>query len=715
MLAWFKFLASTGETKKNAERTLVLLVLGTCLVACILFYFSGASPQWMLPLGVFLTLAIILALRGYAHLAGLFAPLTGMIIVSRMIFENHGIRDTAILGLPVIIIAASLMNGRQGTIVFGAISVLVIIVRGVAESSGLVLNRSGLPNTTADYLVVSIVIVITVALQLAVIERLRESARHLQRELAERQRAEDTARLSEERYRLIAEISNDYVFSSQVDRDGTVTTKWLAGAFESISGYSTDEFLARGGWRSIIHPDDLARDDQDMAILAANQKVISEVRVIAKDGAIRWVRVFARPVWDASENRLIGIHGAAQNITDQKTVENALRESQERYRTFIAQSTEGIRRYDLVEPIPVSLPEDEQVQRMLAHMYIAECNDTFAHMYGLQNAEQLLGKRLADLNLQQDPNNLLALHDFVRSGYRAQNAEAHEVDFQGNEHYYLVNTIGIVESGNLVRAWGIQRDVTEAKHAEAEIRQLNEQLEKRVAERTAELEAANKELESFSYSVSHDLRAPLRGINGFGEILMRDFSEQIDPMGRSFLEKIVASAHEMSELVDSLLEFSRLGRNKLRSAPVDLSAIATSVFEQFQKSEPTREVRWQVAPDMRAFADETLIRNVLENLLGNSWKYTSKTSDPQILFGAQPTDGPTIYFVQDNGAGFDMQYAGKLFGTFQRLHRADEFPGHGIGLANVQRIIHRHGGKVWAYGEPNKGATFYFTLPPIPE
>jgi len=710
MFEWIKSLVQPGEEISTTDRRLVLATLGISLIVTILFYFFDASSQLMLLLGAALVLAIFLALHGYLKIAGFLGPLAALIIFARLAFTNFGIRDTAIFGIPALIIAASLMNGRRGAIIFGSFSLLLVISLGVAEANGWIVNRI-IPNTFADYTVICGVIILTVALQWAVIERLRESAIQAQRALAELQTTENALRKSEERYRLIAEASSDYVFSTQIEPDGTTSTDWVAGAFESISGYTTEEFLALGGWRSTLHPDDLAQDNKDMETLRANQKVVSELRVIAKDGTIRWVRIFANPVWDFKENRLTGIHGAVQNITPQKTIENALRKSEERYRTFITQSTEGIRRYDMLEPIPIDLPEDEQVQRMLENMFIAECNDAFAHMYGLANASQLLGKRLADLHLEHDPANLTTLRDFVRSGYRVSDGEAHEIDFQGQERYYLLNTIGIIENGHLVRAWGTQRDITERKRIEDEIRKLNEQLEQRVAQRTAQLEAANKELEAFSFSVSHDLRAPLRSINGFGEILLRDFSDQINPQTKHFLTNITNSAREMSDLVDSLLEFSRMSRNELHKSSLDLSELATSILEQLKKTDPERTVTWQVTSGLCAVADKTLIKNVLKNLIGNAWKYTSKIQDTQIRFGAEQIDGETVYFVQDNGAGFDMKYAGKLFSTFQRLHRADEFPGHGIGLATVQRIIYRHGGRIWAQAEVGKGATFYFTLP----
>ncbi|RPH60362.1 MAG: PAS domain-containing sensor histidine kinase, partial [Chloroflexi bacterium] len=258
---------------------------------------------------------------------------------------------------------------------------------------------------------------------------------------------------------------------------------------------------------------------------------------------------------------------------------------------------------------------------------------------------------------------------------------------------------------------GIMQDITERKWALEEVQRLNAELEQRVIQRTTQLESANKELESFSYSVSHDLRAPLRGINSFSQILLNDFSGQLDPVGRSFLDKVVKASQEMNGLIESLLLLSRLNRGELRRSDVDLSALASIILERLSQAEPERSVNCVVTPGLWANADERLIRNVLENLLGNAWKYTSKVPTPGIEFGMEKMDGQDVFFVRDNGVGFDMKYANKLFGTFQRLHNAEEFPGHGIGLATVQRIIHRHGGKVWAQAEAKKGATFFFTLP----
>jgi PAS domain S-box-containing protein len=250
------------------------------------------------------------------------------------------------------------------------------------------------------------------------------------------------------------------------------------------------------------------------------------------------------------------------------------------------------------------------------------------------------------------------------------------------------------------------RDISEQRETQKRIQELNDTL----AHHNAELKAINQELEAFSYSVSHDLRAPLRAIDGFSQILLKENAGQLDEKGLDRLNRVRKAAQHMGNLIDDLLKLARVTRSELQFQPVNLSELATEVLEALRKQEPERAVTVNIVPNLYTRGDPKLLRIALDNLLGNAWKFTGKRDDARIELGVDAgVDGP-VYFMRDNGAGFDMAYADKLFGAFQRLHDTGEFPGTGIGLATVQRIVHKHGGRVWAESAVDRGATFHFTL-----
>ena len=252
----------------------------------------------------------------------------------------------------------------------------------------------------------------------------------------------------------------------------------------------------------------------------------------------------------------------------------------------------------------------------------------------------------------------------------------------------------------------LQHEVEERRRAEEEIKKLNDDLKHHVVQ----LEESNKELEAFSYSVSHDLRSPLRGIDGFSQALLEDYADKLDEEGKDYLQRVRAGSQRMAQLIDDLLNLSRVTRSEMKHEQVDLSRIAKDIADSLGKSQPERDVEFVIAEGLTTKGDERLLRAAMENLFSNAWKFTSIHPKGRIEFGVAQRDGKTVCFIKDDGAGFDMTYVEKLFGPFQRLHLPSDFPGTGIGLATVQRIIHRHGGRVWIEGEVEKGATVYFTL-----
>lgn len=390
---------------------------------------------------------------------------------------------------------------------------------------------------------------------------------------------------------------------------------------------------------------------------------------------------------------LAGTQARAQRIASAMTA--SLRRSEERFRTAIQHS-----------PIGKALLD--------AQGRVLEVNDAFERLVG-RPAAQLLGHPLAGVLAGADPHSREAALQALAAGTVARATVALRRADGDLRHVQLVAAPlpgrGEGEAAQLVQV----DDITERVRAEQEVQALNRSLEARVAARTRALREANRELESFAYSVSHDLRAPLRSIEGFSRILLEKQAAALDATGRDYLQRVRNATARMGELIEALLKLSRIGRGELKPEEVDLSALAADVVAGLRESRPGHAPEVAIQPGLRAQGDRALLRNLLDNLIGNAWKFTRDAAAPRIAFGAEyGPDGLPEFFVRDNGAGFDPAYADKLFQPFQRLHSQDQFEGHGIGLASVKRIVERHGGHLRAEGAPGQGATFFFTLAPDP-
>lgn len=312
--------------------------------------------------------------------------------------------------------------------------------------------------------------------------------------------------------------------------------------------------------------------------------------------------------------------------------------------------------------------------------------------------------------------------DALKRGYRASGVfpiqEAGSVVgainvYAAEAHFFTPDIVRLMQelAADVAFALDVFAEKRRREQAEHEIRRLNVELEHRVSERTRQLETANRELEAFSYSVSHDLRAPLRSIDGFSRVLSKNYYAQLDATGKDWLERVCRASQHMGHLIDDMLQLSMVARSSLHREWVDLSGIAEEMANDLRKTDPERQVRFTLQQGLSVQADPGLLRILMDNLLGNAYKFTGKKAEAEIEFGVCDIKGARTFFVRDNGAGFNMDYAHKLFGAFQRLHTMHEFEGTGIGLATVQRVIHRHNGRVWAEAKEGQGAAFYFTLP----
>jgi len=411
----------------------------------------------------------------------------------------------------------------------------------------------------------------------------------------------------------------------------------------------------------------------------------------------RWIAARGEATRDINGN-IVNLQGTVQDITERKRVEQALRESEERLAVIINSAMDGV----------ISVDEQQRIRLF---------NPAAGQMFGLSMAEAI-GQPLSRLI----PERFHSAHEghirnFAHTGMTARRmgvlGEISGIRTNGEE-FSVEASISQSTIAGCKLFTVILRDITERKQAQDEILRLNADLERRVIERTAELTAANRELDSFAYAVAHDLRAPLRAMSGFSHALQEDYGHQLQGEAMTFLEQISLASRKMSDLVDGLLTLSRSTSGGLQYDLVDISALSKRLLVELAQSEHERHVKVEVEAGLQAQCDARMVEAVMRNLLGNAWKYTAHVAEPSIRVYAEERDNAHFFCVADNGAGFDMAHANRLFKPFQRLHRQDEFPGIGIGLATVQRIVNRHAGAIEARGELGKGATFCFTLSDTP-
>jgi PAS domain S-box-containing protein len=498
-------------------------------------------------------------------------------------------------------------------------------------------------------------------------------------------------RRADERFRqLIERAPNGMVM---VDRDGRIVL--VNAQIESSFGYNREELLSQPIEMLVpkrFHAHHTGYRDHFIAHPTARPMGGGrDLYGLRKDGSEFPVEIGLNPL-DTDQG--VMVVGTIVDITERKQAEEKLRRSQEQLAGVIGSAMDAIITVDETQLIVLFNAAAER-------MFLCPSDDAIG-----QALDRFIPKRFR-------PGHHRHIEDFGSTHVTKRTMGSLGAIFglrANGEEFPIEASISQLVSEATRFYTVILRDITERRQAEIEIRGLNEGLEQRVADRTAQLEAANKELEAFSYSVSHDLRAPLRHINGFSQALLEDYADKLDEIGKDYLQQVRSASQEMSQLIDDVLQLARVTRSGMHKETINLSELAHSIMTEIRNADAGRQVNFDIEEGLSTRGDKRLLGIMLNNLIGNAWKFTSKREQARITFGQNRNGGEPAYFVRDNGAGFDMTYADKLFGAFQRLHTAGEFEGTGIGLATVQRIVNRHGGRVWAESAVDQGATFYFTL-----
>jgi PAS domain S-box-containing protein len=492
---------------------------------------------------------------------------------------------------------------------------------------------------------------------------------------------------SEERFRLLVEQVKDYAIIT-LDVNGNITS-WNSGA-ESIKGYKANEIIGKN-FSIFYTPEEIAANEPRENLKHALEQGHYEAEGwrVKKDGSLFWANIVYTPLYTA-DGKLKGFSKVTRDMTQRKKAEEELK----RTNNFLDMVLEHI-------PNMVFVKDAKELR-------FVRFNKAGEELLGFKK-EDLIGKNDYDFFPKDQADFFTQKDREVMSSSGITDIPEEPIDTSAGKKWLHTKKIPIPgKDGKPAYLLGISEDITRRKANEEKIRKLNTELQHNITQ----LEASNNELEAFTYSVSHDLRAPLRAIHGYTKILESEYKDKLDDDAKQMMEGVMHNAIKMGRLIDDLLALSRYGKKEMKKKATDLTELANQALEELKKNMSFGNAQTTIHPLGKAVVDPGLMFQVFINLIGNAIKYSSQKEKPVIEVGYKEMEGETIYFVKDNGSGFDMKYYDKLFGVFQRLHDASEFEGTGVGLALVKRIVNRHDGRVWAEAEPDKGATFYFTLKP---
>jgi PAS domain S-box-containing protein len=568
------------------------------------------------------------------------------------------------LALPLLI--SSLMLSIRKTIIVAVSYIAFIFVMAATGSLGIEITAP-----LMAYMLTSAFFVIT-------INNLKENdQRQIENQLKERKHMDQELRESEDKFNKVFLLSPQAICITRLKDGKTIE---INESFIRLSGYTREDIIGRTSQELGIWAKPGDREKMLKLLKEHGRVQNEEFEVCNKRGEIHTELVSATPINFNGEECLISI---MTNITERKRMENALINEATRRRILIEQSRDGI----------VVLDQNGKVY---------EANQRFVDMLGY-SPEELSKLHVWDWDAYQTREKLLdRINNIDEAGDHFETKHRHK---DGTVYDIELSTNGAMFAGQKL-IFCVCRDITERKRAEEKLKLTLTSLE----HSTAQLQATNKELESFSYSVSHDLRSPLRSIDGFSQALLEDYANTLDEKGQDYFKRLRGASQKMGELIDGLLKLSRVTRSEMHQEKTDLGILAKDIIGRLKETDPKRHVKVTIGDDLVTNGDSQMMRVLLENLLGNAWKFTAKTQHARIELGRGVNGDKNTFFIKDNGAGFDMAFKDKLFGAFQRFHDTTEFPGTGIGLATVQRIINRHGGSIRAEAEVGKGATFYFTF-----